>query len=135
MQAVHLVKAAFAKRCEKMCAGLLVTLICCRVSYEAHYTAAVVLPCLCCSVLSTAELLRYGHMSTAGDIYAFGIMSEWTMEHLGVEVAGSRRAPKQCSGLSTLGEGEMELPLHMLPCCQSLTTGYFHHIVVLSGLV
>jgi hypothetical protein len=34
------------------------------------------------------------------------------------------------------GEGEMELPLHMLPlCCHSLTTGYFHHIVVLSGLV
>jgi hypothetical protein len=30
----------------------------------------------------------------------------------------------------------MELPLHMLPlCCHSLTTGYFHHIVVLSGLV
>jgi hypothetical protein len=30
----------------------------------------------------------------------------------------------------------MELPLHMLPlCCNSLTTGYFHHIVVLSGLV
>jgi hypothetical protein len=27
------------------------------------------------------------------------------------------------------GEGEMELPLHMLPlCCHSLTTGYFHHI-------
>jgi hypothetical protein len=30
----------------------------------------------------------------------------------------------------------MELPLHMLPlCCHSLTAGYFHHIVVLSGLV
>jgi hypothetical protein len=30
----------------------------------------------------------------------------------------------------------MELPLDMLPlCCHSLTTGYFHHIVVLSGLV
>jgi hypothetical protein len=30
----------------------------------------------------------------------------------------------------------MELPLHMLPlCCHSLTTGHFHHIVVLSGLV
>jgi hypothetical protein len=30
----------------------------------------------------------------------------------------------------------MELPLHMLPlCCHSLTTGYFHHTVVLSGLV
>jgi hypothetical protein len=30
----------------------------------------------------------------------------------------------------------MELPLHMLPLCRhSLTTGYFHHIVVLSGLV
>jgi hypothetical protein len=30
----------------------------------------------------------------------------------------------------------MDLPLHMLPlCCHSLTTGYFHHIVVLSGLV
>jgi hypothetical protein len=33
------------------------------------------------------------------------------------------------------GGGDMELPLHMLPlCCHSLITGYFHHIVVLSGL-
>jgi hypothetical protein len=29
----------------------------------------------------------------------------------------------------------MELQLHVLPlCCHSLTTGHFHHIVVLSGL-
>jgi hypothetical protein len=29
----------------------------------------------------------------------------------------------------------MELPLHMLPlCCHSITTGYFHHILVLSEL-
>jgi hypothetical protein len=38
-------------------------------------------------------------------------------------------------GVGVIKGGKMELPLHMLPlCCHSLTTGYFHHIVVLSGL-
>jgi hypothetical protein len=32
-------------------------------------------------------------------------------------------------------EGEMEVPLQMLPlCCNSLITGYFHHLVVLPRL-
>ena len=32
-------------------------------------------------------------------------------------------------------EGEMELPLLVLPlCCHSLITGYFHHLVVLPRL-
>lgn len=32
-------------------------------------------------------------------------------------------------------EGEMELPLHMLPlCCHSLCSGYFHRLAVLSRL-
>jgi hypothetical protein len=33
---------------------------------------------LCGLCLVASELLRYGHMSTAGDIYSFGIMSEYS---------------------------------------------------------
>jgi hypothetical protein len=45
--------------------------------------------------------------------------------------ASGKVAPKPLSLANwpqQVGEGEVVLPLHMLPlCCHSLITGYFHH--------
>lgn len=60
--------------------------------------AAAVPPCPACS-LQPPELLRYGRMSPAVDVYAFGVMSECQASSCCLQVAGTTLLFMQLAGV------------------------------------